>query len=62
MGKRDDRLRNALDNITKRQLINDTNNLKRIMILKKLNHDLPLVRAKYFFQKIRKNADTKTIN
>ena len=59
LGKRDDRLRNALDNITKRQLINDTNNVRRIMILKKLNHDLPLVRAKYFFQKIRKNADNK---
>ena len=57
--KRENRLNNAFDNITKRQLINDTRNLKRIMILKKLRHDLPLVRAKDFFHKIKKNADTK---
>ena len=59
LGKRDDKMRKALDTITKRQFIDDTNSIRRIMILKKLFHDWPLVRAKYFFQKIRNNADTK---
>ena len=59
MVKKENYLKYALDAITKRQTINDLNNLDRAMLLKKLFHDLPLVRAKSFFQKIKKNADDK---
>ena len=57
--KREDKLRNAFDNITKRQLINDVSTVNRTFILKKLFHDLPRVRAKSFIEKIKRNADKK---
>jgi hypothetical protein len=57
--KREEKMFIAFESIAKRQLINDVNDVNRIMILKKLFHDLPLVRAKYFFQKIKENADRK---
>ena len=59
LGKREDKLKKAFDNITKRSLINDVNNVNRIMVLKKLFHDLPRVRALSFFEKIKKKADKK---
>ena len=56
-GKRENKLKKALEEITKRQTINDVNNMNRILVLKKLFHDVPRVRAKYFIQKIKTKAD-----
>ena len=53
LNKRENRLKNALDTITKRQYERDVDNMNKVMVLKKLFHDLPLVRAKYFFQRIK---------
>ena len=55
--KKEYKLQKALEAITKRQTINDVNNMNRILVLKKLFHDVPRVRAKYFIQKIREKAD-----
>ena len=60
LGKREDALRYALDNITKRQTINDLNTSRIIMVLKKLFHDVPRIRAKDFLDKIRQNANKKS--
>ena len=59
LNKRENRLKNALDTITKKQLVNDVNNVKRAMVLKKLFHNLPYARAKYFMQKIKNIYDKK---
>ena len=59
MQKRENKLKEAMDNISKRQLVNDLNDARRIMVLKKLFHDVPMVRAKYFLEKIKKKAEMK---
>ena len=56
---RDERFRNALDLITLKQTINDVDNINRAMTLKKLLHDIPLVRAKFFLDKIKEISDRK---
>ena len=56
---RDEKFRNALDLITLKQTINDTDDINRAMTLKKLLHDIPLVRAKYFLDKIKEISDRK---
>ena len=66
LNKRENNLRHALDTITKKQLVNDVENVNKAMLLKKLFHDLPYARAKYFIQKIkdiynRKNKYEKLI-
>ncbi len=57
--EREKRLEYALDNITKRQTINDLDTTRRIMILKKLFHDVPRIRAREFLEKVRQNAINK---
>ena len=52
-------MRTALDKITKKQTVNDVNDITNVFLLKKLYNDIPLVRAKYFLQKIKENADRK---
>ena len=59
LNRRDDKMRTALDNITKKQTVNDVNDITNVFLLKKLYNDIPLVRAKYFLQKIKENADRK---
>jgi hypothetical protein len=59
LNKRENRLKNALDTITKKQLINDVNNVKRGMVLKQLFHNIPYARAKYFMEKIKNIHDKK---
>ena len=59
LNEREDKFENALNILDKKQLIDDADTLNKIMILKKLYHDIPLVRAKYFIQKIKENADRK---
>ena len=59
LNDREDKLENALDILDKKQIINDVDIINKVMVLKKLYHDLPLVRAKYFIQKIKENADKK---
>ena len=54
LNDREDKLENALDILDKKQIINDVDIINKVMVLKKLYHDLPLVRAKYFIQKISK--------
>ena len=57
INERENKLKYALDAISTRQTIIDMIALNKIMLLKKLFHDLPLIRAKAFFQKIKENAD-----
>ena len=59
LNRRDDKMRTALDNLTKKQTVNDVNDITNVFLLKKLYNDIPLVRAKYFLQKIKENADRK---
>ena len=59
LNEREDKLENALNILDKKQLVDDADTLNKIMILKKLYHDLPLVRAKYFIQKIKEISDKK---
>ena len=54
---RDDKFRNALNIIDKRQVINYANDIDKIMTIKKLIHDIPYVRAKLFLQKIKKKSE-----
>ena len=54
---RDDKFRNALNIIDKRQVINYANDIDKIMTIKKLIHDMPYVRAKLFLQKIKKKSE-----
>ena len=57
--KREDKFGKAIDLIDKKMTKNDVDSLSKALVLKRLFHDLPLVRAKNFFQKIRENADKK---
>ena len=59
LNDREDKLKNALDTISKKQDLKNVEDINRIMIIKKLFHDIPLIRAKYFIQRIRENADKK---
>ena len=56
---RENKLKIALNTLCKREDINDINNINTVMILKKLFHDLPLIRAKSFINKIKQNAVNK---
>ena len=56
---RENKLKIALNTLCKREDINDINNINTVMILKKLFHDLPLIRAKSFINKIKQNANNK---
>ena len=57
--KREDILKFALDNITKRQSLDVLNTTSKIMILKKLFHDVPRIRAKEFLEKVRQKSNNK---
>ena len=56
---RENVMKEALDLLNKKQMLNDIDTLKNAMILKKLFHDIPYIRAKQFFQKIREKADKR---
>ena len=56
---KEEKLNQALDIITKKQTLNDINDMNRALMLKKLLHDLNLVKAKLFIDKIKSNADKK---
>ena len=57
--ERDNQMKVALDLLNKKKLLNDLDNLKKAMILKKLFHDIPYIRAKQFFENIRQKADKR---
>ena len=59
LNKREESFNNALNIISQKQTLNDANNINGVMIVKKLLHDIPLVRAKSFIEKIKDNADKK---
>ena len=65
--KRDDKLRDAMDEMEKRQLINDVNTVASVMIIKRFREAVPVARAFDFFDKLRevvtrrtKSEETKT--
>ena len=55
--ERDNKLKEALNVINKRQTINSTNIMDKIMTIKKLIHDLPYIRAISFLNKIKNKSD-----
>ena len=57
LNEREIKFQNALNIIDKRQDKNYIDSINTAMILKKLFHDIPLVRAKSFIQKIKQRAD-----
>ena len=59
LNKRESLLKNALNTIDRKQNLNYVDNINKVMILKKLFHDIPLIRAKSFIHKIKENADKK---
>ena len=56
---RDNKIEKAFDLIDKKQKLNDLNTLDNALLIKKLLHDLPYIRAKQFFQIIKQKADKK---
>ena len=60
INERENKLNKALNTLSKRKNINSINDINTIMILKKLFHDIPLIRAKSFINKIKDNANKKT--
>ena len=57
---REDKMKKALDLLNKKQKLNDIDTLNNTMILKKLMHDIPYMRAKQFFKNIKQKADKKS--
>ena len=55
--ERDNKFRNALNIIDKRQIIDQANDINKIMTINKLIHDIPFIRAKAFIKKIKDKAD-----
>jgi hypothetical protein len=65
--KRDDKLRDAMDEIEKRQLINDVNTVSDVMLIKRFKEAVPIARTFDFFDKLKavftrrnKSEETKT--
>ena len=56
---RENKMKKALDLLDKKQKLNDVDTIEKVMILKKLLHDLPYIRAKQFLQNIKQKADKK---
>ena len=56
---RDNKIEKAFDLIDKKQKLNDLNTLDNGLLIKKLLHDLPYIRAKQFLQIIKQKADKK---
>ena len=56
---RENKMKKAFDLLDKKQKLNDVNTIEKTMILKKLLHDLPYIRAKQFLQNIKQKADKK---
>ena len=46
-------MKEALDLINRKQKLNDINTMDKVMILNKLYHDIPYIRAKQFFKNIK---------
>jgi hypothetical protein len=59
LNDRDDAFNKAMNIMDIKYTLNQTDAINKAMVLKKLYHDLPLVRAKFFIQKIRENANKK---
>ena len=57
---RENKFEVSLDLINKNNILNDLNILEKAMLMKKLLHIIPFIRAKKFFQNIKQNADKKT--
>ena len=51
--KRDDKLRDAMDEMEKRQLINDVNIVSDVMIIKRFKEAVPVARVFDFFDKLK---------
>ena len=56
---RENKLMQAMDEITKRKIINNTNKITSVNIIKKIFHDIPYAGAKIFLQKLRENCKNK---
>ena len=56
---RENKIEKAFDLIDKKQKLNDLNTLDNGLLIKKLLHDLPYIRAKQFLQIIKQKADKK---
>ena len=57
--ERENKLMQAMDEINKRKLINNTNKITSVNIIKKIFHDIPYGGAKIFFKKLRENCKNK---
>ena len=55
--ERDNKFKNALNIIDKRQVIDSANDIYKVMTINKLFHDIPYIRAKAFLQKIKEKAN-----
>ena len=56
---RENKLREAMEEIEKNTLKSDAEKLNSVFLIKKLKHDLPYIRSKLFFQNLKQNADKK---
>ena len=59
LNDRENKMNEALDLINKKQKLNDIATLDNVFTIKKLFHDLPYIRAKQFFEKIKQKADKR---
>ena len=59
MKEREDRLRKAMDQLEKRQLINDVNTVADVEITKRITDAVPVARAYNFFDKLRDIVNKK---
>ena len=57
LNHRESLFKNALNIIDKRQVIDSADIINKIMIIKKLLHDIPFIRAKYFIKKLKGQAE-----
>ena len=57
LNNRENKFKNALNIIDKRQVINSANDINNVMLIKKFEHDIPLIRAKLFLKKIKDKSD-----
>ena len=57
LNQRENKFKNALNIMDRRQIINSAIDINNSMLIKKCAHDIPLVRAKLFLQKIKNKSD-----
>ena len=60
INERENKMKNALDALNKKIIKSDVEKINSVFLIKKLTHDIPYIRSKLFFNKLKKNSDNKT--